>query len=135
MSDADKLAEYRRFVIRVLGDNECWVGCGGDIWVTNISLTFKRENFDYFHYDPESRRMFVRPTMEMHKTTVDNLESLPNSFYTKQLQDNGTGDVILLYKEFEEEDDDSDTWHVETQKECTLGEFKKEYPNSVSLLL
>jgi len=134
MASIDK---YRNFVFTVLGDNECWVDCKDDIFNSSAQKLFASKNFDYFHYDPESKMMFVRPTMKMHKTTVDNLESLPNDYYTKELLEHGTGDVILMYygESDDDEKEDSDLWRVETQKECTLEEFKKEHPNSVSLLI
>jgi len=122
---ADK---YRQFVFDVLGDNECWVDCGDDIFTTSVLKTFAKKNFDFFQYDPETKLMCVRPTMEMHKTTYNNMESLPNESYTLDLLEHGTGDVIIIYL--------CDFGHVvETIGESTIDDFMKQYPNSISLLI
>lgn len=140
---AKTVKECREFILNVLGNNECWVDCKGDIFTTAEEMTFCKKNFDFFYYDPVGMVMFVRPTMEMHKTTVDNYESLPNDYYTKMLLENGTGDVIIIYKDTPSDDEtdvdsadkiDDYPWHVETMEECTLEQFLEKFPGSISLL-
>lgn len=149
-SPARTVEDSRKFILRVLGDNECWVNCKEYAFGAPADRVFSRRNFDFFYYDPAHMVMFVRPTMEMHGTTVDDFESLPNSHYTKMLLEKGTGDVIDIYSDSPLDDDEGDIssscsssnvaktvrykWHVETVDELTPERYLEEFPGSISLL-